>query len=91
MIQTMVRGLCRILGGNWNNSSKCRSRRSNWNNSPLNLNSNKSARTDTETTGNSRMPNSPLAGSLTLSYMAKYTTTALHLVSSIYAKVRRRT
>lgn len=42
----MSRGL---LGGNWNNSAKCSSRSSNWNNSPLNLNSNNSARRVTDT------------------------------------------
>ena len=37
------------LGGNWDNAAKCGSRSSNWNNSPLNLNSNNSARGVTDT------------------------------------------
>jgi hypothetical protein len=85
----MVKRLCGILSSNWSNSVKCSSRSSKWNNSPLNLNSNKSARTDTETIGNCRMPNSPLAGLLTLSYMAKYTTTEFLFVSNKIMKARR--
>lgn len=58
-----------ILSGNWNNSVICGSRGSNWSDSPLNLNSNNSARgvTDTVRLCNSRMPNSPLADRFTLS------------------------
>lgn len=73
-----------ILGSNWDNSVKCSSRSSNWNNSPLNLNSNNSARgvTDTEKSCFSRKPNGPLAGFYTLSRSrklrtAKYTAAAL--------------
>lgn len=40
-----------LLGEQWNNGSQCGSRGSNWNNSPLNLNSNNSARGVTETKG----------------------------------------
>lgn len=71
-----------ILSGDWNNEVKCGSRRSNWNNSPLNLNSNISARsvTDTEELCICREPYSPLADISTLLIqdigLAKYTATA---------------
>ncbi len=74
------------LGSNWNNSSKCGSRSSKWNNSPLNLNSNKSSRSVTATSGNKDIPlvaglNGPMADSFTLlrflkEMTAKYTATA---------------
>lgn len=62
-----------IIGSNWNNSVNCSSRSSNWNNSPLNLNSNNSARgvTDTEVYVLSRKLNSPLADSYTVSQNGK--------------------
>ena len=65
-----------ILSSNWNNSVNCSSRSSNWNNSPLELNSNKSARGCSDTVWS----NSPLAECYTLlRYLkrltAKYTTT----------------
>jgi len=58
-----------LLGGNWNNSAKCGSRSSNWNNSPLNLNSNNSARGVTDTVESHSLvagPNGPLADPFTL-------------------------
>lgn len=82
----MVKGYRAKLGGNWNNSSKCSSRSSKWNNSPLNLNSNKSARSVTATADNKNIPlvaglNGLLADSFTLlrffkKMTAKYTATA---------------
>lgn len=74
-----------ILGSNWNNSVNCGSRSSNWNNSPLNLNSNNSGRsvTDTEIESNRFVagPYGPLADILTLlrsakAWTAKHTATA---------------
>ena len=68
------------LGGNWNNGVKCSSRSSNWNNSPLNLNSNNSARrvTDTERTYSQVAgPHGPLADHYTLS-RGKIPLTAKH-------------
>jgi len=74
-----------ILGGNWNNSAICSSRSSNWNNSPLNLNSNNSGRsvtdTEIESSGFVAGPYSPLADTSTLlrsakAQTAKHTATA---------------
>jgi len=74
------------LGSNWNNSSKCSVRTANFNNSPLNLNSNKSTREFTATSGNKDIPlvaglNGLMADSFTLlrflkEMTAKYTATA---------------